>query len=557
MAPLIFSLLLCMGWLVAEHFPPWLAFHNEAPAFAGLALASVVALWKSRGSKWTAGSAQLAIVLLLMLPVIQYALGQLTYAGDVWLTWAYGGGFLLAWTLGRLWADERRTTRFDALETLALAFVVGGTVSALMGITQWLGQEDLWGPWLMNGRHSNRILANLGQPNQLSTLLLMGVVSACVLCERQLMSRGLLSFLVLLLSGAVILTQSRTGLLIVSLLALAAWTAAPALKQITRGGVVAWAVLVWLGTWLFQSQGSAGVERAVQGEQMLQPGLRPLLWRQILEGLSQAPWAGYGWLQVPAAQQAGALEVPGLEQALYAHNHLLDLVVWIGVPLTLLTVVLVVRQAWRRRHAIRDQRVVFLLLWMLPVATHAMLESPLVYAYFLLPMGVLLGMLDRWSETGGEQTIGVRAITLVPLTLLYAGLLCGIAYDYIRVEEDFRVARFENRRLGQTPAGYEVPGIRTITHLGAVLQAMRLRATPGMDSEDLELLHQASRRFSWPPLHFRYALALGLNGRAEDAAHQMRVIKGLYGDKIYAEAADDFRRLRDEKYPELGNVELP
>lgn len=52
------------------------------------------------------------------------------------------------------------------------------------------------------------------------------------------------------------------------------------------------------------------------------------------------------------------------------------------------------------------------------------------------------------------------------------------------------------------------------------------------------------------------ALALGLNGRSEEAGRQMRLIQALFGPKMYAEARADFLTQHD-KYPQLARVVIP
>lgn len=557
MAALVFAILLCLGWLVPEHFPPWLAFHGEAPAFAGLVAAFTLVWWKSRDTRyWNFGPGQLILAALVAVAALQYLWGQLEFAGDLWLTCAYIGGLLFAWTMGRHWATEPKTTQFDAVETLALGFALGATVSALMAITQALGQEEVWGRLLMSAKHIPRALANLGQPNQLATLLLMGVVATVLLRERELISRNLTLTLVLLLSVAVLLAQSRTAMLSVTALALWGWWHARTTQHMNRKALLIWLVLMWGGSWLYQWSATV-LYQAVSVSEFERPNLRFVMWQQLLAAIAESPWLGYGWLQTPLAQQVGALKVAGVEQVLYAHNHLLDLATWLGLPLALMLAAVVALAAWRRRRSLQQARVLFLLAWLLPVAIHALLEFPLAYAYFLLPVGVLMGILDKWTQPDQSAHIALPRHGVLLALLLYSAMLFAITRDYLLVEEDFRVARFESRHIGQTPADYQVPEIHVLTHLGTVLKAMRVRTEPGMKATDIELLRDASRRFAWAPLHFRYALALGLHGQPDAAAQQMTLIKGLFGDEMYTEAAADFRRLQQERYPVLSVVKIP
>jgi hypothetical protein len=86
---------------------------------------------------------------------------------------------------------------------------------------------------------------------------------------------------------------------------------------------------------------------------------------------------------------------------------------------------------------------------------------------------------------------------------------------------------------------------------------MRLRAVPGMRADDLALLQRVSRRFSWAPIQFRAALALGLNGQDEAAQAQLRILKAMFPAEIYEEARDNWLRMSEDQYPQLASVVLP
>ena len=132
-----------------------------------------------------------------------------------------------------------------------------------------------------------------------------------------------------------------------------------------------------------------------------------------------------------------------------------------------------------------------------------------------------------------------------------------MVYEYFQVEEDFRVVRFENLKIGQTPGDYEVPDIRLLSHMGSMLRAARQQAVPGMTAEELENLRKASLRFPYGSLGLRNALALGLNGDPAGATRQMAVIRGMYGEGYYQAAVSVLRDLQAEKYPELAKVITP
>jgi hypothetical protein len=130
-------------------------------------------------------------------------------------------------------------------------------------------------------------------------------------------------------------------------------------------------------------------------------------------------------------------------------------------------------------------------------------------------------------------------------------------YEYFLIEEDFRVVRFENLKIGTTQPDYEAPHVWMISHMGAMLKAGRQQAQPGMTADELENLRKASLRFPYGSLGLRNALALGLNGNPAGATHQMAVIRGMYGEYYYQAAVSALRDLEKEKYPTLSLVETP
>ncbi len=564
MPTLMFAVLLCLGWLWPDHFAPWLAFHNEAQVFLALILGLGLTLWRAREEVLPIGAGIRLAALLCVTALLQWMGGLLPYRGDLALVGLYVGGAGLAWELGRRWASQPERTFITAPDTLALAFVAGATLSALIVFIQLGEQESAWMPWVMAATHSTRALGNLAQPNQLSTLLIMGVVATALLYERRRMSASLAVLLLVLTTMALVLTQSRTGMVIVLVLVVLSPWVARCSERLRTWQVWAWAAGFFLLTFLYQGLGEQASKAALGVQQVVQVGLRPLMWKQFGAALMDAPWLGYGWLQTVHAQQVGGLSVPGLEQAIYSHNQILDLAIWMGVPLLLLVLCVAILWLWRRRQEFDRAQVRWHVIWLAPLGVHAMLEFPLAYAYFLIPAAVIAGMIDRWTDpalsTRSELTAaGGRSWSwaCAAMLLAYTLLATAIAVEYTQAEEDFRVARFENRNLGQTPVDYAVPDLVLLDQLGTALRAMRLSARPGMTDEELELLARASARYSWLPLHLRYAVALGLNGKPEASAQQMRVIQGFYGEKTYREVVAEFRRLQTEKYPELGRVKLP
>lgn len=558
MADLIF-VILAFCWVIPEHFPPWTAFHTELPAFAAAILA-MLATWRWSATRIKLPSAICLAVGLILSAVIQWRGGLILYGGDALVASIYIVTVAAAWLCGYQWVVTGQRTNLVELSSGFLMAV--GLLTTFQVIAQWLQVEDAFSGWVLDAPRMSRAYGNVGQPNQAATVLLMGTVGAAVLMQRARISPLVTWCTLLMLGFAMTLTQSRTALLSATVtVALFCFFSRPRRAgegPLTRASVLLWLLFMYLAAWGFQNLDWSGAKTGIGVDSMVATGSRPLIWRQLTAGLMESPWLGFGWLQIATSQQAGALVISGTEQTNYAHNAVLDLFLIVGIPVACIVLGLIGAWWWRRARRIQDTvnatQAFFILL---PFLVHSLLEFPHAYAYFLVVAGLLLGAIDAWTEGARPWIVSISKVLLVGFIAIWSALLLAVGYEYAQAEEDFRVNRFENRRLGETPASYFPPQLVLLTQLDDMLKAMRLRAKPGMTSEDLEILVKTSKRYSWAPLHFRTALSLALNDRPAEATQQLRVIKGLFAQDIYAEAKENFLRLQREQYPQLVNVELP
>ncbi|MDR7307217.1 Wzy polymerase domain-containing protein [Rhodoferax saidenbachensis] len=562
MSQIIFFSLLTVGMLVPDHIPPWQAFHNEAPVFVGLIFATIASLFSKQvvRIRWVGMGISMFFTAIALL---QWRFGLLPVGGDAFLLVMYSLGFGLAWSLGFNWKANEGAARLTAM---AITFAFVACVSSFIALIQSTGLDMDLAPWVTSVGDSGRAIGNIGQPNQLATLLLMGVIATWILYQQAKLGGATTILLIAVMSMGMVLSQSRTVLLSALCLPVALYL----IPQRMRARFSKRPVWIWLGALLFMAISYRYVGNVVvlntgtsgnMAREVVTTGTRPLMWTQLVAGLSQSPWWGYGFLQTATAQQHGAMLVPGIEQTNYSHNLVLDLLVWCGVPVGVF--VTWVGSCWivRRWRNAADEQTVFALLWLLPFAIHSLLEFPFAYAYFLFPVGLLIGGIDRQSSADGpsptEQSVALQKRAFAGVVVCFLSLVTFAGWEYLRVEQDFNIARFENRRVGRTPEGYEPPNFTILSHFSVVLHAMRLRAKPGMSSEELEVLRLACQRFSWAALHMRYSTALALNGEPRKARDQMLLMRNLFGPVAYQEAKDALLSLQQQTYPELNQVILP
>lgn len=513
----LWSALLSLAWLVPNHFPPWSAFHADAWLALIMLIGATAPLWRVRSSLGWHGLPCLAAVLVIV-PWFQFALGLLPFAGQAWMSSTYLLGFLLALLIGARWESG---SPGQLAQALLLAIGVAALVSVWLQFYTWLGlwEGNLMDIWSM-GLSGDRPYANLGQPNNLATLLLWGLLACLWAYVKGHMGRFSAIFTAIFLLPGLALTQSRMGLLALTIMLLASWF----WRRLWPSRRLPWVatslylyflacplVLRWLHTVLLLGEGGSLVRLQQQGE------LRLSAWRLFAQAVLERPWAGYGWTELGSVQMAVAERFPTLGVTFgHSHNLFLDLVLWSGLPIGMFASLALVRWFWRRFKAIRrpDDATLFLLL--VVVGIHAMVELPLHYAYFLLPTGLLMGVLNT--------RLGVLVVRTSPrwtLAILWLGtalVLGAVIRDYFLVEASYNTLRFEKARigLGKTPPG-SPPNVLVLTQHREWIRSARYEVHMGMSPQELAWLTAITTTYPSTGAVYRLATALALNDQPDKA----------------------------------------
>jgi O-antigen ligase len=544
------------AWLVPNHYLPWISAWGDALAIAGLLLLlpamAAGAISGGRVSWRLLGIAALCCAVLLA----QLASGKLLFAGDALMAALYVGLWLAAVLAGGLMAAP--ASRSDGLNALTAAWLVAALLSVGIALVQWTGALSLgiYGADLPPG---GRPFGNVAQPNHLCTLCFLGLCGLLWLHQLQRVNGVVFWLGAGFLLWGMVMTQSRTGWLQIGLLVV--WGLALRVRaglRITRmqllilGAVFAAGVMLWpvVCDALLLSAG-----RSIDDQ--MQAGVRLPYWRAMLDAIGREPLWGYGWQQVGAAQQRVALDHPVMDAYFeHSHNLVLDLLLWNGM---LIGGLIVAGLAWwfiAHIRACRDARVVWMLAAVGGVFAHGMLEYPLEYAYFLIPVGLAMGAVDSVSPAAGPS-LRVPRWAALSLTVLLSAVFVGTAVEYLEAEENYRTQRMELARIGVPGIVTPAPELHLLTQLEALLQVAHVEAIPGMRAEQLDWLRKVSERFAYPQVLLRYALALALNDNPAEAARQLQVLRRMWGEKLYEGAKKQINELAASKYPELRQLSLP
>jgi len=551
------SALLALAWLLPNHSKPWTSFHSDAWIAAMLAAIGLVVMVRAREDLAWHGLA-VVVALLLPLPFLQHAFGLLPFAGQAWTSTAYLTGFWLALMIGQQWQGWRPVWMGDIL---FLAIGIAAIASVALQLQQWLGSaDDLTLDVWARGSDGMRPSANMGQPNQLATLLLWGLLACGWGLWRGVLQRFSALFTAAFLLFGLALTQSRTGLLGLVALVLAAWLwrgvwGARQVPWYVSGLAIFYALILSILGPLRQA-----LILDVPGSMVQRLGheLRPELWRMLLDAAWQRPVFGYGWNQVLPAQMAVVDGYSSLHHPFFqSHNLFLDFILWAGIPLGLLLtgcVVIWLTTAFRRVR--RPQEALYLLMVSV-VGIHAMLELPLHYAYFLLPTGLAMGALSAelriWALRPPSWVAG--RWPLIGAWLLGVTLLGLIARDYFRVEDAFASLQLEMAQIQRSrPA--EPPEVLLLTDLREIQRFMKFEPAAEASAAEIEWARNAVE--AWPSSRsfMKVAVLLGLNQQPNEARGWLiRMCRIVPRDQC--ESAPMRWQQALELHPQLAAVEWP
>jgi O-antigen ligase len=555
-----FAALTAAAWLVPNHYVPWLSAWSDAVAIVALLGLLPLAALKASAAGRVSWRFPAIVALCGAVLLLQLATGKLLFAGDALMAALYLGLWLAAVLAGGCMATSSGG-RDDALNALAAAWLFAAIVSVGIALVQWTGAWNL-GIYAADLPPGARPFANVGQPNHLCTLSFLGLCGLLWLQQRQRVSSAAFWLAAIFLLWGMVMSQSRTGWLQIALLVLWGFAMhAPAGLRIARAQLLALGALFAAGVLLWPVVCDAlllSTGRSI-GEQM-QAGVRLPYWRAMLDAIAREPLWGYGWQQVGAAQQRVALDHPIMGTYFeHSHNLVLDLLLWNGIPLGGLIVALL---AWwfvahiRACRASHDGRAVWLLAAVGGVVVHAMLEYPLDYAYFLIPVGLAMGAVEVFAPARASM-LRVPRWALLAFTLGLAGVFVATASEYLQAEENFRIQRMELAHIGTDRVVTPAPHLAVLTQLDAFLQVAHTDPAPGMSPAQLDWLRRVTLRYGFEPELRRYAAALALNGHPAEAARQLQILRRIWGEKAYAQARQQFQALAAGKYPELYKVSLP
>lgn len=524
------ALLISFAWLSPFHTYPWVTFSSELASFgAALVLLGVLLKQNIKIPK-----PQLLMLPLLLIPLFQLLFGLVQDFSVALLSFSYVFMFWLmmigGYNLSSTSQNRERSMQGMSYVVLSVAFI-----SSLIAIVQWLNLESNFS-WVIQLKGS-RPYANFGQPNNLATFLIVGLMGALFLYEKHKASLWLLIPSSLSILFAICLTQSRTSWLVCIFICIywviKQYNNKPRLNFIKLFGwaatyfLIAGYLLPIIAQVMTTSVGEAVTHTASLAERAGSGHERLGMWMQIIHAIGERPWFGYGWNQTSVAVVESIHFNTVQVWFNSAHNILLDLLVWNGLPLGFLIIAyFAIWMFWLNKNA-KDTISIVAILMVSAILMHAMLEFPQRYAYFLLPMGFLLGLIQAQTPNLNGVTLHRNIIRCVWLVSLVVLLL--IWRDYKLFQENSKLV------FKQRPVSEEILGsskILILTQFQQRLDWIALKPQTLMSDSDLSVIGEMVENKATPYNLKKYAQLLVYNHKLDEAEQQLFVLQQLYKQKI-------------------------
>ncbi|NNH87462.1 O-antigen ligase family protein [Acinetobacter terrae] len=521
---LLASIFIALAWLIPIHYRPWVTYTGEL--FAFLSLFSLAAIYLKDKIKLPVLS--LPLLLLATIPLIQYFSGELFFFDKALTSTLFVFGFWMSIVIGYNLSVEK-IDREDVFTGLSYVFLMAGTATGIIAICQWTNL-DAYLPGMVNMQNAVRPYANFAQPNNMATFLLMSLLACLYLYEKKKVHTKWLIQAVFIMLMSLALSQSRTSwVACVCIIVYLVYQQFKGYISIKWYYLTAWTALFISFIFLLPTIGgfltqladtqikSVDIARRATGDMS-----RLAIWQQMLHAIIDRPWFGYGWNQTSVAYTLVSDHFQGPVWVRSAHNFILDFILWNGLIIGIPFLAYFGYWGYQLNKHVNSVESVIGILMIGAVLIHSMLEFPQYYAYFLLPVGFIMGLVQ-------SQQSDIKTITLSPnyMRVGYAVsllLLILIVRDYSvmvpKLNQSMRYEQMPEKITNQDQ-------IYLLEEFDRRIEWIRMNPYSKVNAEQLDDIKEMVLNYPTKYDLIKYAKVLDFNGYEQEAKHQLWLLKTL------------------------------
>ena len=451
-AMIIFGLLLAVITIVPFAIPyayfPVSKFYSESTSLIAGVLLFLVAVWARQEIKFSpiAIASFLFAVFMLIQPLVvkTYFPGNNYYVALLFFIL----GLVAIGVTTMIDGDDK--SRDTVMLTLCWTLVISATLQAVIAYLQYSGKASGLAQYILvspdNPGDGSNIFGNIGQPNQFTDFISIGVVALCYLFF--IGQINLLVFVLYALVFALAITfTARRGVLLYYMIMIftAGWVWLRNFKKtetaINYRKTLVIVVGFFVGLILVQTlfpkiigllnahpeNTLTGLNRFSEGQIGQSTYRRFYEWYKAIVLFAEHPLFGVGWYQFPREgiyimMTERFMSIPqNMKLYTHCHNSLFNMMAETGIIGTVITVGYGLGYSiWLLLRRINTVQSLFIVLLMIPILTHSFLEYPLWYAYFIVLLAIFLAFSPaKYSLKNSLAFKGVGTV-IVALLMVFA-----------------------------------------------------------------------------------------------------------------------------------------
>lgn len=519
------AVFISLGWLLPIHYRPWVTYTGELFAFLSLFALATIYL----KDKIKLPIISLPLVFLACMPIFQYFGGELFFFDKALFCSLFVFAFWLCSVLGYN-LTQSKLDRENVFTGFSIVLLLCGTLTGVIAMCQWL-TLDAYIPGMVNMQNAVRPYANFAQPNNMATFLIMSLLGCLYLYEKQKLKIWINCLCSLIILLALALSQSRASWVACSCILI--YGAYQQYKGFIR---LKWYyALAWFGLFIAfililpavtQLIGQITDANIAQTKDVIARATgdmsRLAIWQQMLHAIMDRPWFGYGWNQTSVAYTLVSDHFQGPVWVRSAHNFILDFILWNGLIIGIPFLAYFGYWGYQLNKHVNSVESVIGILMIGAVLIHSMLEFPQYYAYFLLPVGFIIGLVQ-------SQQSNIKTITLSPnyMRAAYAVsliLLILIVRDYSAMVPKLN----QSMRYEQTPEKItNQDQIYLLEEFDRRIEWIRMDPYTQVNAQELEDIREMVLNYPTKYDLIKYAKVLAFNGYEQEAKHQLWLLKTL------------------------------
>lgn len=415
-------ILLVLAWLYPFHYAPWFVAENE---FFILMLPCVWSFTLLKYRKIKTNELLIFPLVLLFFSFIQYLIIEYYFLEDFVLVSIYSLFILLTLTISQLYKKKEHIYLFLKI----IIFLC--LINSIIVLCQYF---DIRSIFILEHSSAHRFYANIGQPNHLSTLFSVGVISSVLLYKHKIIKIKTLYITSIYLTFFIFLTGSRTGILTLfcmMFLGLIFRKTKNIKFNFQFFGFLSLTYLIFTYFFANNSRNNVKSLNAALNDSRL------TLWSDSISSILANPWIGYGINGVRTSRLFSDLnfKIPYIS----SHNIFLDFFLWFGIVgglffcFYLLIIFIKIIEDTDRGYEI--------LLFLTPFIIHSLFEYPFRYLYLLILI------IPAFSLIKNLKIFYISRFLFLSIILVYVAL---IAVLYIEFNNHSRGAFFAKSQKCET-----------------------------------------------------------------------------------------------------------